>query len=460
MRNLADPGSAPAIFGSGRPRVGVVLAAGRAERLHPITGGRSKVLLRLGGVSLLERSVRTLLASGMERVVVVAGFEGRSVGNAVERLSDPRVELVIGKGWEAGNGASLATAAAPLEGEENFVLLCADHLFAAGALDALLLIGGPAVLVDESPTPEAWGEGTRVRIQAGMAAAFRKSLPEPAIDCGAFVLTSEIFACQRRAAADGDHSLAGAVSRLAEVRAIRAVPLPQDAWWQDVDAPADLRRAGWFLRRSLAKESDGPVSHFLNRPISTRLSFALAPFRIPPTVLSLVALFVGMLAAGFLAAERGVVGGLLVQASSVIDGMDGETARLQFRTSVRGARLDDILDRMVDAAVVAGMGLWAIEDSFRFSIAALIAAIACAWAVFHWIVSRKTVALALQPRAEKSLGFLLGSRDARLLLVTVGALVGRPLLGVLAMATSYVISVAVRAFLVRRTLEPLALPAR
>jgi CTP:molybdopterin cytidylyltransferase MocA len=35
--------------------VGVVLAAGRSERMRPITGGGSKALLRLGGLSLVER---------------------------------------------------------------------------------------------------------------------------------------------------------------------------------------------------------------------------------------------------------------------------------------------------------------------------------------------------------------------------------------------------------------------
>ena len=460
MQDLTTERSASPISVPARPKVGVLLAAGRAERLHHITRGHSKVLLRLGGMSLWERAVRTLLAHGMERVVVVVGFDARSVTDAVDRMGDPRVEVVTAEGWEEGNGASLAAAAGAVDGEESFVLLCADHLFGVGVLEGLMQAGAPAVLVDDSPTPEAWDEGTRVRIHGGRALVFRKSLTDPAIDCGAFVLTPDVFECQASASAHGDHTLAGAVSGLAERRPMVVTPLPHGAWWQDVDVPEDLRRARSLLRRDLTKESDGPVSRFLNRPISTRLSFGLSPLRIPPNVLSLFAFVVGLIAAGFLAAERGLVGGLLVQASSVFDGMDGETARLQFRTTARGARLDDMLDRMVDAAVVAGMGLWAIEDSFRPSMAALIAAIACGWALFHWIVSRKTVALALEPRAEKSLGFLLGSRDGRLLLVAAGGLLGRPLLGVLAMATGYVVSVAARAFLVRRTVGARALAVR
>ncbi len=40
------------------PRVGVVLAAGRSERIRSVTGGGSKALLRLGGLSLVERAVK------------------------------------------------------------------------------------------------------------------------------------------------------------------------------------------------------------------------------------------------------------------------------------------------------------------------------------------------------------------------------------------------------------------
>jgi len=52
------------------PRVGVVLAAGRSERLESVTGGGSKALFRLGGLSLVERAVRSLLAAGLERVLI------------------------------------------------------------------------------------------------------------------------------------------------------------------------------------------------------------------------------------------------------------------------------------------------------------------------------------------------------------------------------------------------------
>jgi CTP:molybdopterin cytidylyltransferase MocA len=76
------------------PRVGVVLAAGRSERLEPVTGGGSKALFRLGGLSLVERAVRTLLTRGLERVLVVVGHDAGPVAAVVGRLGRGRVRAV------------------------------------------------------------------------------------------------------------------------------------------------------------------------------------------------------------------------------------------------------------------------------------------------------------------------------------------------------------------------------
>src|SRR5436309_10520423 len=113
---------------SSRCRVGVVLAAGRSERLSRLTRGRSKALVQLGGVPLVERAVRTLRDAGVERVVVVVGYQGDQVGNAA-RLAGGDVEVVRAPNWEAGNAASLATAERHLAGEPSFLLLCGDHAF-------------------------------------------------------------------------------------------------------------------------------------------------------------------------------------------------------------------------------------------------------------------------------------------------------------------------------------------
>jgi choline kinase/phosphatidylglycerophosphate synthase len=451
MPDAAPETRAPGTFrSSGSPRVGLVLAAGRSERLHRLTGGRSKLLLRLGGLPLIERAIRTLLAHDLERVVVVVGHEGNAIAAAARQAAPDRVEIVRATEWAKGNGASLSAAGDVLRAENLFVLVCSDHVFAPGALDGLIRSGGPAVLVDRSPEADAWLEGTRVHLEGRRAVAFGKDLDDRAIDCGAFLLSPDIFAAGRQAAADGDHSLAGAVTRLAATMPVKAEPIPAESWWQDIDTPEDLRRARRLLRRSLTKSTDGPVSRYLNRPISTRLSMALAPLRPSPNLVSWVAFVIGIVAASLLAAERPLIGGLLVHLHSVLDGVDGELARLQMRTNPRGARLDNLLDRMVDAAIVAGLGWWVAYNWFSPRTILLLAAIGVAWGLLAQAGKERSTVLGLPASTERTLGYLLGGRDGRLLLVTAWAVLGHPMVALTAFSVAWVASVVIRLLLVRR----------
>src|SRR3954465_14914999 len=210
-------------------RIAIVLAAGRSVRLREVTGGGSKALVRLGGVPLGEGAVRSLWAAGITDVVVVVGYNAGPVAAVVSRLARAGpVRAVMAESWELGNGASLRAARTVAEGQESFVLMTADHVFSEGALTGLMSAPAPAVLVDRHPDPETWEEGTRVREREGSVVAMGKELDEPAVECGAFVLPTEVFDHQEKAAAAGDHSLAGAVSGLAAVRPFRIVPLPEE----------------------------------------------------------------------------------------------------------------------------------------------------------------------------------------------------------------------------------------
>jgi CDP-L-myo-inositol myo-inositolphosphotransferase len=430
-----------------RPRVGIVLAAGRSQRLSEVTRNGSKALIRLGGMTLVERAVRGLLAGGLEEVLVVVGHHAGPVAAIVNSVAPGQVRAVLAEGWEAGNGASLAAAEPFVADEDLFVLVTADHVFGEGALDALLGTGGPAVLVDEAPGADAWGAGTRVRVVDGSAVAFGKQLPDPSIDCGAFVLPRRIFEYQRIAADTGDASLAAAVTALAAAEPLQATPLAPGTWWHDVDTPADVAVARGLLRRSLTKQGDGPVSRHLNRPISTRISMALAPLRFSPDMVSLVALLLGIAAAVLLGLGHGIVGGILVHLTSVLDGVDGELARLQLRARPSGALLDGLLDRVADAVILAGVGVWALTGSSAPVVLVLVAG-ATAGALLSMASKDRIAALGLPPAPERRLGLLLGGRDGRLLIVAVCAVLGQPLLALGAVALTSFLSLGLRAFFV------------
>lgn len=107
------------------------------------------------------------------------------------------------------------------------------------------------------------------------------------------------------------------------------------------------------------KSSDGPVSRWLNRPLSRRLSalLLLVPGVRPihatvGTALLAAAMFAALVAGGGIGL---IAGALLFQAASIFDGVDGEIARATFRTSPSGAVIDSAVDVATNFGFVIGL---------------------------------------------------------------------------------------------------------
>ena len=59
--------------------IGVILAAGMAKRLRPLTDTKPKCLLEVGGKTLLQRSVDAMATAGINEFVVVTGYRGNMI---------------------------------------------------------------------------------------------------------------------------------------------------------------------------------------------------------------------------------------------------------------------------------------------------------------------------------------------------------------------------------------------
>lgn len=115
----------------------------------------------------------------------------------------------------------------------------------------------------------------------------------------------------------------------------------------------------WLLR-SLIKDTEGFMSRHLERRISLAITRRLVGTRITPNAMTLVSLSIGLLGAPFfLSAEplQQIVGSLLFLTHSILDGCDGELARLKFQESPMGARLDFWGDNLVHVAVFGCMAM-------------------------------------------------------------------------------------------------------
>jgi phosphatidylglycerophosphate synthase len=105
------------------------------------------------------------------------------------------------------------------------------------------------------------------------------------------------------------------------------------------------------------------IKVYLSAPVSSVLVLILPDVR--PTVLTILAVCVGI--CGGIAFGLGIAwfGGFLAAAAQVLDGVDGQVARLTGRESAQGAFLDSVLDRYMDFSLIFGLLLHCL----RFSVA-------------------------------------------------------------------------------------------
>ncbi len=232
--------------------------------------------------------------------------------------------------------------------------------------------------------------------------------------------------------------------------------------WKDIDTSSDLEAAREIyyeiLRRDLIKPSDGLVSRLLNRSISTRISLYLYKrgLFIHPNIVSLISFIVAVLGAAIIPAGFFLIGGLLIQLASILDGIDGEVARLYKATSAQGEVFDNILDRVADIAVIAGIAVASWPLSELDTILSVVAASSAT------LVSQTTHMLSRLNIEVENLRKIPATRDARLFSVFICAAAGYPLYSVYYIAfTSPIFVIAGLVLLSRASLTwSLPMPGR
>ncbi|HEY7113402.1 MAG TPA: CDP-alcohol phosphatidyltransferase family protein [Thermoanaerobaculia bacterium] len=149
------------------------------------------------------------------------------------------------------------------------------------------------------------------------------------------------------------------VLRTSEVRRI-ASGHPAADLGVPVGSPADLPRAERWLLRSLIRDTEGFMSRRFERPVSLAVSRRLAHTSVTPNQMTLVSVAIGFFGALFFLSERPALqtlGALAFLLHSILDGCDGELARLKLLESRFGGILDFWGDNVVHAAIFGCMAI-------------------------------------------------------------------------------------------------------
>ncbi|MCY1417410.1 Glucose-1-phosphate thymidylyltransferase [compost metagenome] len=139
----------------------MILAAGKGERMRPLTLHTPKPLVRVGGVPLIEYHLRALQAAGFKEVVINHAWLGQQIEDYLGDGSRYGLQISYsaeGEPLETGGGIFKAL---PLLGEEPFVLVNGDVWteYNLGALRKPLPGLAHLVLVD-NPSHNAVGDFT------------------------------------------------------------------------------------------------------------------------------------------------------------------------------------------------------------------------------------------------------------------------------------------------------------
>lgn len=417
----------------------LILAAGDGGRFGNLTRDKPKSLIKLLGLSLIERVIFTAKQAGINEFVITVGYLGDKIK---ANLGDGekfgvKIDYIENEEWQEGNGISVLKAKGLLK--ENFILLMSDHIFDYRILKELVDYGLRSSIVLAVDRREPLLEEVKVLEKKGKIVDIGIEIEESnCIDTGIFLCSPKIFSHIEETVEEGKTELADCIAKAAKDRDADVFDITQidsyvsgmkkaiKLWWVDIDTKKDLRKAEQILCKNLIKPTDGLISRLFNRPISLRISKLLLKFRINPNSISFISFIIGVLSAFFFCIGNYlsiVIGGLLAQFSSIFDGCDGEIARLKFQQSNYGGWFDAVLDRYADALIIFGMtyGYWSLHNDILIWVIGFIALVGSFMSSY---TADKYDAIYIKKGKTRGFRVRIG-RDTRLFLLMIGALAGQ-----------------------------------
>jgi MurNAc alpha-1-phosphate uridylyltransferase len=226
-----------------RPRTGMVLAAGRGQRLRPITDTLPKPLVRIAGRALLDHAIDRLEAAGVERVVVNVHYLGEIIAEHLAARSSP--EIVIAREAEALETGGGVRHAMTLLGDEPFYVVNGDSLWLDGKVSALTRLANAwdptatdaQLLLQRTATAVGYedGLGDYMLDQLGRPRRRHDREVAPYLFAGVQLLSPALF----RDVPEGVFSLNRIYDKAETAGRLRA--LVHDGAWYHVSTPSGLK---------------------------------------------------------------------------------------------------------------------------------------------------------------------------------------------------------------------------
>lgn len=300
--------------------------------------GFGSSLPQVGSIPILLRSILGAAKAGAERIVVV-----------IDRVKGLPVRQEL---LETGRIPTQVEWCGVTSGEDSVPFLIGQL---ASEIDGhLVLISGDRVyhpslhkrVAEWDETQDALTLVSR-REMVGLCSLSRKASMDPAGGGVAIAGSSENI-----------------LSGLTVTHSTMSEEVMEDKW-QRVSNERQRQLAERKLDGWLVKPTDGIFAR-ANRTISIPISRRIIPFPITPNMVSLFTLGVSFAAGAFLALGgywNMLTGAILSWFSSVLDGCDGEVARLKLQESAFGCWLETICDNLYYLFIFSGLTIGLVRSS-------------------------------------------------------------------------------------------------
>lgn len=321
----------------------VILAAGKSSRFRKSGVLTPKVLMKLGGLGLLERAILTLNKAGVENFRIPVGAYRDQVVPAMKakkRLKDINIEYVVAEDYEKGNGVSFGVGAAGFD--EPFLLTMSDHIFAPSTVNEFIRRTAeaphlPALACDpELDDVFDMDDATKVLSDGEFIGNIGKEIDHyDLVDTGLFYFPKNYGPRIGEQAKNGAYSVSNIIQTFKEESGVRAVALDHPKW-QDIDTPDMREEAEKRLSEQITRPDLDWLSRKMNGLFTSRISFLFANLGIHPTLITTVAFVMTLVGAWF--ASTGIylqmaLGAFIFQIASILDSSNGELTRLTLRSS-------------------------------------------------------------------------------------------------------------------------------
>ena len=141
----------------------LILAAGMGKRLKKLTSNNTKCMVKVNGVTMIERMLNQIDKRGVSRIIMVVGYEKDKLKEYIDSLGIVTPILYIDNPiYEKTNNIYSLSLASDYLVEEDTLLFESDLIFEDSVLDAIL--DDPRETLALVDKYESWMDGTVVKI--------------------------------------------------------------------------------------------------------------------------------------------------------------------------------------------------------------------------------------------------------------------------------------------------------